>query len=183
VNLRRARGRGGRAPGYFCFAISDHNPRAVPLRRLTINLTHGAEWKTLISTYMTVIPLNGEASCAAKQIMSAPPAKAVSSAMNAKLGAAARHNQSATPRDTALTPGAPAYPPPVGGILFPRLKLSDIATSPLSVLIVAAEPHAGLIAPQGRAVEPLIHAPETVHAARIGRIGVVDNAVLKDKSA
>jgi DNA replication protein DnaC len=36
---------------------------------------------------------------------------------------------------------------------------------------------ARLIAPLGRAVEPLPHAPEAVQAARIARIGVVDDAI------
>src|SRR5439155_26065939 len=51
------------------------------------------------------------------------------------------------------------------------------------VLVVAAPPDAGLVAPLGRAVEPLIHAPETVQSARIGGIGVIDNAVLECKRA
>src|SRR6266567_1102217 len=51
------------------------------------------------------------------------------------------------------------------------------------VLVVATPPDAGLIAPLGRAIEPLVHAPEAVQSARIGRIGVVDNAVLKRERA
>src|SRR3981189_3243256 len=37
--------------------------------------------------------------------------------------------------------------------------------------------------PFGGAVEPLVHAPEAVHSARIGRIAVVDNAVLDHEGA
>ena len=51
-------------------------------------------------------------------------------------------------------------------------------TSLFAVLVVAAPPDARLIATLGGAVEPLICAPETVQSARIGRIGVVDDAVL-----
>ena len=40
-----------------------------------------------------------------------------------------------------------------------------------------------LVAPLGGAVEPLVHAPEAVHSARIGGIGVVDDAVLEHERA
>src|SRR2546422_2087552 len=55
--------------------------------------------------------------------------------------------------------------------------------SALVVLVVAAPPEAGLVAPLGGAVEPLVHAPQAVHAARIGGIGVVDAAVLECERA
>src|SRR2546428_10939540 len=55
--------------------------------------------------------------------------------------------------------------------------------SPLVVLVVAAPPDAGLVAPLGGAVEPLVHAPEAVQSARIGGIGVVDDAVLERERA
>src|SRR5262245_44719406 len=55
--------------------------------------------------------------------------------------------------------------------------------SALAVLVVAAPPDAGLVAPLGGAVEPLVHAPEAVHSARIGGIGVVDDAVLEHERA
>src|SRR5436305_6953620 len=54
----------------------------------------------------------------------------------------------------------------------PRLR------SALFVLVVAAPPDARLVAPLGCAVEPLVHAPEAVQPARIGGIGVGDDAVL-----
>src|SRR2546421_7467057 len=59
----------------------------------------------------------------------------------------------------------------------PRLR------SALVVLVVAAHPDARLVAPLGCAVEPLVHAPEAVHSARIGGIGVVDDAVLERERA
>jgi hypothetical protein len=75
------------------------DPRAL-LRRLEISFSQGPEWKALISTYMGIIPLSGDASCAAEQSKSGglPPRTPVSSAMSAKVGAAARHGQSAAPR-------------------------------------------------------------------------------------
>src|SRR5258708_3408880 len=59
----------------------------------------------------------------------------------------------------------------------PRLR------SALGVLVVAEPPHARLVAPLGRAVEPLVHAPEAVQSARIGGIGWVDAAVLEHECA
>src|SRR6185312_9888757 len=44
-------------------------------------------------------------------------------------------------------------------------------------------PDARLIASLGGAVEPLVHAPQAIHPARIGRIGVVDHAVLERERA
>src|SRR5205823_11204616 len=51
------------------------------------------------------------------------------------------------------------------------------------VLIVAAPPEARFVAPLGCAIEPLIHAPEAVHSARIGGIGVVHDAVVERERA
>src|SRR5216683_8393339 len=51
------------------------------------------------------------------------------------------------------------------------------------VLIVAAPPDAGLVAPAWRAVEPLVHAPQDVDPALVGGVGVVDNAILERKRA
>src|SRR2546427_6409610 len=59
----------------------------------------------------------------------------------------------------------------------PRLR------SALVVLVVAAPPGARLVAPLGCAVEPLVHTPEAVQSARIGGIGVVDDAVLAHERA
>src|SRR3989454_7056618 len=55
--------------------------------------------------------------------------------------------------------------------------------SRVAVLVVAAPPEARLVATLGRAVEPLVHAPEAVQSARIGGIGVVDDAVLERERA
>jgi hypothetical protein len=60
-------------------------------RRLAISFSQGVEWKALISTYIGTIPLSGDA---AEQSMS-PPRTPVSSAIIAKVGAAARLSQSA----------------------------------------------------------------------------------------
>src|SRR5437870_12914161 len=51
------------------------------------------------------------------------------------------------------------------------------------VFVVAAPPDARLVAPLGGAVEPLVHTPEAVQSARIGGIGVVDDAVLERERA
>jgi hypothetical protein len=86
--------------------------RAPPLR-LKISLNQGAEWKTLIRTYIGTIPLRGDAPWAAEQSISGepPPRTPVSSAMMAKVGAAARHSPSAAPRGVTLP--LPAEPPAV----------------------------------------------------------------------
>src|ERR1700761_4277886 len=52
-----------------------------------------------------------------------------------------------------------------------------------AVFIVSAPPNAVLIASLGRAIEPLIGAPQSVEAPRIGRIGVVNGAVLDREGA
>src|SRR5215211_6761215 len=44
-------------------------------------------------------------------------------------------------------------------------------------------PYSFLVAPEWCAVEPLVHAPKTVEAARVGRVGVIDNAVLERERA
>src|SRR6266567_5832601 len=57
------------------------------------------------------------------------------------------------------------------------------------VLVVTAEPvervvgSARLVSPSRRPVEPLVHAPEAVQAARIGRVRVVDDSVLERERA
>jgi len=48
------------------------------------------------------------------------------------------------------------------------------AASGVAVLVVQAVPAAGLVATQRRAVKPLEHAPEGIHATGIGRVGVID---------
>jgi hypothetical protein len=70
-----------------------------PSRRLEISFSQGAEWNALISKYIGTIPLSGDAPCAAEQSRSGrpPPRTTVSSAMIAKVGAAASDIQSAAP--------------------------------------------------------------------------------------
>jgi hypothetical protein len=62
---------------------------------LEISLSQGAEWKALISKYIGTIPVSSDPSPAAEQIMSGivPPWQAVSSAMIAKVGAAAKDSK------------------------------------------------------------------------------------------
>src|SRR4029077_7579581 len=55
--------------------------------------------------------------------------------------------------------------------------------SALGILVMAAPPDARLIAALGSAVEPLIHPPESVESTRIGRIGMVDDAILEHERA
>jgi hypothetical protein len=83
----------------FDLATQDHDRRTLR-RRLPISFSQGARWKALISKYIMTIPFSGDAS--AEQIMSAPPETAVSSAMIANVGAAARDNQWAAPSLAAL---------------------------------------------------------------------------------
>jgi hypothetical protein len=75
-----------------------HDDRRPPSRR-KISFSHGGEWKAHISKYIGTIPVTGDASCVAKQSMPGmpPPWIPVSSAMIAKVGAAARDIQSAAP--------------------------------------------------------------------------------------
>src|SRR5262245_24790358 len=51
------------------------------------------------------------------------------------------------------------------------------------VLVMAAPPGPGFVAALGGSVEPVVHAEERIHAAPIGRIGVVGNAVLERERA
>src|SRR5499426_3784009 len=55
--------------------------------------------------------------------------------------------------------------------------------SALIVLVMAPPPDAGLVAPLGGAVEPLVHAPQGIQSARKGGIGVVDDAVVERERA
>src|SRR5690242_834103 len=65
-------------------------------RRPDISFSHGARWKALIKRYIGIIPLSGDIP-AIEHMASAgsPPRRPVSSAMMAKVGAAARYSQSA----------------------------------------------------------------------------------------
>ena len=160
--------------------------RRAPLRRLEISFSQGAEWKTLISKYIGTIPLSGDASCAAEQSISGgpPPRTPVSSAMMAKVGAAARDSQSAAPR-------AAAWPLPARRPRFHaevdrahssyscRVDTSSRAAvqSPLhraSILIVPAHPlhrefEAVLITAFRHKVEVMVGTVDHIDAARSSR--------------
>jgi hypothetical protein len=87
-------------------------------------------------------------------------------------------------RGQAGSPGSDGASP----YLRRRLPASTLSTClrlVLLVLVVAAPPNAArlLVAPLGGAVEPLVHALEAVQSARIGGIGVVDDAVLEYERA
>ena len=75
--------------------------RAAP-RRLAISFSQGAEWKALISKYIGTIPPTGDAFAAEQSVSSGPPPTiAVSSAMIAKVGAAASDSHLTMLRATA----------------------------------------------------------------------------------
>jgi hypothetical protein len=80
-------------------------------RRLESSFSQGAKWKELISKHITVIALSGDAFCAEQNMPCELPRTPVSNAMIAKVGAAARHSQSAGPRAAAWS--LPAEPPAV----------------------------------------------------------------------
>src|SRR5262249_44805703 len=64
----------------------------------------------------------------------------------------------------------------------PGIGISPISSAP-RVLVVTAPPETSLVAPSWRTIEPLVHAPQTIESARIGGVGVVDDAALEDKGA
>jgi hypothetical protein len=78
-----------------CPPWSVYCPKPAPLRRRESSLNQGVKWKALINKYIGNIPVNGDASCAAEQTMSdmLSPWILVSSAIIAKVGAAARESQ------------------------------------------------------------------------------------------
>src|ERR687892_1411533 len=99
---------------------------------------------------------------------------------------------------TAALAGSDCFPlaisPPLSLLPFHgERRLAGVSTaassrigpyrSALLVLVVTAPPDARLVAPLGGAVEPLGHSPEAVQSARIGGIGVVDDAVLEHERA
>lgn len=69
--------------------------RRITLHCLETRFNQGDKWKALISKYIGTIPVSGDESCTAEQSMSGmlPPWILVSSAIIAKLGAAARDSQ------------------------------------------------------------------------------------------
>ena len=109
----------------------------------------------------------------------------VSAALAAKSSAVTPKKARWEPRPEAIRRANFSFP---DGATTPTTSLSPRLGLALVVLVVAAEPegpseitHSSyhrLVAPAGRAVEPLVHAPETVQPARVRRAGVVDDAVL-----
>jgi hypothetical protein len=81
-----------------------------------MSFSHGGRWKTLISKYIGAIPTSGEVSGAAEQSISGmpPPWIVASSAIVAKVGAAASDSQPAAPKAAARSPtgriASPARP-------------------------------------------------------------------------
>src|SRR5207247_6172189 len=65
-----------------------------------------------------------------------------------------------------------ALPISRSGPTLPRRRARGIRSA-LVVLIMVAPPETRLVAAPGGAVEPLVHAPETVQSARIGGVAVV----------
>ena len=63
------------------------------------------------------------------------------------------------------------------GATIPRLG------SALVVLVATAKPESSLVASLWSAVKPLVHSPESIQSARIGGIGVVDDAILEHERA
>src|SRR3954468_21088296 len=51
------------------------------------------------------------------------------------------------------------------------------------VFVVTTPPEAILVATEWRPVEPLVHAPEAVQPSRVGRIGVVHDAIVEHECA
>src|SRR6516225_4999289 len=66
-----------------------------PPARAATSFSQGARWNALISAYIAAIPLSGDP-CPAAQSIAWLPATPVTSAMIAKVGAAASDNQLAT---------------------------------------------------------------------------------------
>src|SRR4029079_17797290 len=64
-----------------------------------------------------------------------------------------------------------------------RREVTSTTRSALVVLVMAAPPEPRLVAAFRCAVEPLVHAPQAVQAARVGGIGVVNDAVLEHERA
>jgi hypothetical protein len=75
---------------YSIWLTPDHG--RAPARQLDSSLSHGAKWKALINKYIGTIPVSDDPPREAEQSISGmpPPWTAVSSAMIAKVGAAAR---------------------------------------------------------------------------------------------
>src|SRR5215472_12453945 len=69
------------------------------------------------------------------------------------------------------------------GVGAGRWRCRRRCRSALVVLVVTAPPDAGLVAPLGRPIEPVVDPKERVDAACICGIGVVDGAVIERERA
>jgi hypothetical protein len=80
--------------------------------RPAISFSQGAEWKALISKYIGTMPPTGDAVAAEQRLSSGPlPATAVSSAMIAKVGAAASDSHLTMLRAAAVPLSSPLTTP------------------------------------------------------------------------
>ena len=65
-----------------------------------------------------------------------------------------------------------------------RIKKEELRNGGIgTVFVVPTEPKSILVAPFRSAIEPLVHPPQRIQAARVGGIGVVDDAVLEGECA
>jgi hypothetical protein len=67
--------------------------------------------------------------------------------------------------------------------LLDRQKLKRPLSRILCVLVVPPKPRPCFVPPMRSPVEPLVHSPERIEAARVGGVGVVDDAVGKCERA
>src|SRR5919108_4885724 len=135
------------------------------------------------------IPPSGDAACAAAQSISGgpPPRTPVSSSIIAKVGAAARHTQSAAPTAAAFPLPVPASAVSRGLAIIISRPVSDVFIvfrlpmhshlPSASILIVPAYPlhreaEAVLIAAFGHKVEELVGTIDHVNAPPVARISV-----------
>src|ERR1051325_3117601 len=65
----------------------------------------------------------------------------------------------------------------------PRDRVARSSLVLITVTIAMAQPVTRLVASLRGAVEPLVHTPEAVQSARIGRISVIDGAVFEHERA
>jgi hypothetical protein len=80
--------------------------------------------------------------------------------------------------DTVLNPTAHATNRYVGFHSFQIIRFTWRPLSRISyVLIVPPKPRPRFVPPMRRPVEPLVHSPKRVKAARVGGVGMVDDAV------
>src|SRR4051794_41054137 len=80
------------------------------------------------------------------------------------------------PRNAAAAPGQ----------VCPGMRIQAMAphtSSAPSVLVMALPPDAVFVAPERRAIQPLVHAPQAIESARVGGIGVIHHAVAQHEGA